>query len=40
MIIMGILNTLEKPAGNFIEILLGEVEEKGLDVPNNKLTWQ
>jgi hypothetical protein len=39
MIIVGVLNTLEKPIGNFMGILPGDMKEKGLDLPNHKLIY-
>lgn len=38
MIIVGVLDTLEKPIGNFMDVLLGDMEEKGLDLSDHKLT--
>ena len=33
MIIVGVLNTLEKPTRNFMDVLPGDMEEKGLAYP-------
>jgi hypothetical protein len=39
MIIVGVLNTLEKLVGNFMGILPGDMKEKRLDLPNHKLIY-
>ena len=39
MIIVGVLNKLEKPVGNFMGILPGDMKVKGLDLPNHKLIY-